>query len=115
MERPARQVFRSVMAALALMAMSSNAMAAAVTVFSTDFNGSLPSEITPGTAILTGVAGLCGPWPDRQSVRRQRPAQCDRQRRDADAERPSRAYGVEYRVPVCCNRFAGRHGHLPAG
>lgn len=63
MERPARPVFRSMIAALALMAMSSSAMAAAVTVFSTDFNGSLPSEVTPGSATLTGVQGFAGYGP----------------------------------------------------
>ncbi len=63
MERPARQACRSVIASVALMAMSSTAMAAAVTVFSTDFNGSLPSEISPGTATQTGVQGFAGLGP----------------------------------------------------
>ena len=51
MERPARQVFRSVMAALALMVMSSNAMAALITVDAK--NNSIPSS---GVAAL--VLGL---------------------------------------------------------
>lgn len=42
---------------------SGGALAASVTVFSTDFNGSLPSEITPGTAALTGVQGFAGLGP----------------------------------------------------
>lgn len=39
------------------------ALAAPVTVFSTDFNGVLPSEISPGTATLTGVQGFAGLGP----------------------------------------------------
>jgi len=42
---------------------SGGALAAPVTVFSTDFNGALPSEITPGTATLTGVQGFAGLGP----------------------------------------------------
>lgn len=42
---------------------SLNAVSAPVSVFSTDFNGSLPSEITPGSAILTGVQGYAGYGP----------------------------------------------------
>ncbi len=43
--------------------LSSNAVSAPVSVFSTDFNGSLPSEITPGSAILTDVQGYAGYGP----------------------------------------------------
>jgi hypothetical protein len=39
------------------------AIAAPVTVFSTDFNGALPAEISPGTATLTGVQGFAGYGP----------------------------------------------------
>jgi hypothetical protein len=42
---------------------SLNAVSAPVTVFSTNFNGSLPVEITPGTATLTGVQGYAGYGP----------------------------------------------------
>ena len=41
----------------------SNALAASVNVFSTDFNSSLPAEITSGTATLTGVQGFAGLGP----------------------------------------------------
>jgi hypothetical protein len=39
------------------------ANAAPVSVFSTDFNGALAPEITPGTAFLTGVQGYAGLGP----------------------------------------------------
>lgn len=39
------------------------ANAAPVTVFSNNFDGALPSEITPGTAFLTGVQGYAGYGP----------------------------------------------------
>lgn len=42
---------------------SVNALSAPVTIFSTDFNGSLPAEITPGSALLTGVQGYAGYGP----------------------------------------------------
>jgi hypothetical protein len=42
---------------------SVNASSAPVTVFSSDFNGSLPVEITPGSAFLTGVQGYAGYGP----------------------------------------------------
>ena len=40
-----------------------NALSASVTVFSTDFNGDLVAEISPGTASLTGVQGFAGLGP----------------------------------------------------
>ena len=42
---------------------TSNALAASVSVFSTDFNGALAAEISPGTATLTGVQGFAGLGP----------------------------------------------------
>lgn len=39
------------------------ALAASVTVFETDFDSTLPAEISPGTAILTGVQGYAGLGP----------------------------------------------------
>lgn len=42
---------------------SVNALSAPVTVFTTDFNGSLPVEIIPGSALLTGVQGYAGYGP----------------------------------------------------
>lgn len=39
------------------------ALSVPVTVFSTDFDGSLPTAITPGTATLTGVQGYSGLGP----------------------------------------------------
>lgn len=41
----------------------SAATAAPVTVFSTNFDGALPSEISPGSASLTGVQGYAGLGP----------------------------------------------------
>lgn len=41
----------------------STARAAPVTVFSTNFDGALPAEISPGTASLTGVQGYAGLGP----------------------------------------------------
>jgi hypothetical protein len=42
---------------------SANVLSAPVTVFSTNFDGSLPAEINPGTATLTGVQGYAGLGP----------------------------------------------------
>jgi hypothetical protein len=42
---------------------SGSALSAPITVFSTDFNGSLASEIAPGSATLTGVQGFAGYGP----------------------------------------------------
>lgn len=42
---------------------SSTVLSAPVTVFSTNFDGSLPAEIAPGTATLTGVQGYAGLGP----------------------------------------------------
>lgn len=57
--------FISTAAILALSAgFAGGVLSAPVTVFSTDFNGSsLPSEIAPGTATLTGVQGYAGLGP----------------------------------------------------
>ena len=49
--------------ALALVAASTTAAAVPLTVFTTDFNGALPAEISPGTATLTGVQGYAGLGP----------------------------------------------------
>jgi hypothetical protein len=43
-----------------LMSLAASANAAPLTVFSTDFNGALATEITPGSASLTGVQGYAG-------------------------------------------------------
>jgi hypothetical protein len=53
----------SLVSALCIAFSSSMAIAAPVTVFSTDFNGALPAEISPGTATLTGVQGFAGYGP----------------------------------------------------
>lgn len=50
-------------ATLALSAIGSAVSAAPIPVFYTDFNGTLPAEITPGTATLTGVQGYAGLGP----------------------------------------------------
>lgn len=42
---------------------SGTALSAPITVFSTNFDGSLPTEIAPGTATLTGVQGYAGLGP----------------------------------------------------
>ncbi|MDP2901945.1 MAG: PEP-CTERM sorting domain-containing protein [Methylovulum sp.] len=42
---------------------SGGVLSSPVTVFSTDFNGALPTEISPGTAFLTGVQGYAGLGP----------------------------------------------------
>lgn len=56
--------FISLAAILALSAgFPGGVLSAPVTVFSADFNGSLPSEIAPGTATLTGVQGYAGLGP----------------------------------------------------
>lgn len=49
--------------AIVLGASSSTAIAAPLTVFSTNFDGVLPTELTPGTATLTGVQGYAGLGP----------------------------------------------------
>ena len=54
MERRARQVFRSAIAALALMAMSSSAMASLVTVDAKD------NSSTGGTGASTGLNSIAG-------------------------------------------------------
>ena len=46
-----------------LMSLAASANAAPLTVFSTDFNGTLATEITPGSASLTGVQGYAGLGP----------------------------------------------------
>lgn len=46
-----------------LMGLFGSAQAADVTVFSSDFNSSLPTEIVPGTAALTGVQGYANYGP----------------------------------------------------
>jgi hypothetical protein len=46
-----------------LMSLAASANAAPLTVFSTDFNGALTTEITPGSASLTGVQGYAGLGP----------------------------------------------------
>ena len=50
-------------AALALCAIATTTAAAPTQVFFSDFNGTLPTEITPGTATLTGVQGYAGLGP----------------------------------------------------
>ncbi|MEW6330744.1 MAG: VPLPA-CTERM sorting domain-containing protein [Pseudomonadota bacterium] len=47
----------------ALIPLGVTAQAATVSVFSTDFNSTLPAEIAPGTATLTGVQGFAGLGP----------------------------------------------------
>ena len=54
--------------ALALCAGSATANAASITVFTTDFNGALPTEISPGTATLTGVQDYAGLGPVENSL-----------------------------------------------
>ena len=49
----------AIMAAL----LTGSAQATPLIVFTTDFNGALPAEITPGTATLTGVQGYAGLGP----------------------------------------------------
>lgn len=44
-------------------AFSGAALSAPITVFSTNFDGSLPTEITPGSATLTDVQGFAGLGP----------------------------------------------------
>lgn len=50
-------------AAFALSAICTSVKAAPVEVFFSDFNGTLPTEITPGSATLTGVQGYAGLGP----------------------------------------------------
>lgn len=51
-------------AAVGAAAMANTAQAAPVTVFTTDFDGAaLPAEISPGSALLTGVQGFAGLGP----------------------------------------------------
>lgn len=49
--------------ALAIAGLAANAQAAEITVFSTDFNGTLAAGINPGSATLTGVQGYAGLGP----------------------------------------------------
>lgn len=49
--------------AFILSAIGSTANATPTQVFSSDFNGTLPAEINPGTATLTGVQGYAGLGP----------------------------------------------------
>ena len=49
--------------AVALLAFSSTTSAVPTVVFSTNFDSTLPSEITPGSATLTGVQGYAGLGP----------------------------------------------------
>lgn len=58
-----RKQAAALLALLAGLTAASAANAAPVTVFSTDFNGALAPEITPGTATLTGVQGFAGYGP----------------------------------------------------
>lgn len=54
----------ALVAVASLLAMAaSSAHAVPITVFSTSFDGSLPTEIAPGTATLTGVQGYAGLGP----------------------------------------------------
>jgi len=53
---------RVIVLALCVTGLVSSASADTV-VFSTDFNSTLPAEITPGTALLTGVQGYAGLGP----------------------------------------------------
>ncbi len=55
--------FSKCAAALALTLSSAIAVAAPLVVFQNDFNGALPSEISPGSATLTGVQGFAGYGP----------------------------------------------------
>lgn len=50
-------------AALVLSAIATTATATPIEVFYSDFNGTLPAEITPGSATLTGVQGYAGLGP----------------------------------------------------
>ncbi|MFN0315752.1 MAG: PEP-CTERM sorting domain-containing protein [Burkholderiales bacterium] len=54
---------RHLLAALLAGAINTTVNAAPVQVFFSDFNGSMPSEINPGTATLTGVQGYAGLGP----------------------------------------------------
>lgn len=49
--------------AIVLTVSGASTIAAPVVVFQTDFNGTLPSVISPGTALLTGVQGYAGLGP----------------------------------------------------
>jgi hypothetical protein len=53
----------AVATALLIAGFSGTGLSAPITVFSTNFDGSLPSEISPGTAALTGVQGYAGLGP----------------------------------------------------
>lgn len=53
----------AVATALMIAGFSGPVLSAPITVFSTNFDGSLPSEISPGTATLTGVQGYAGLGP----------------------------------------------------
>jgi len=58
-----KQKAAAILTLLAGLAGATAASAAPVSVFSTDFNGALAPEITPGTATLTGVQGFAGLGP----------------------------------------------------
>lgn len=57
------KMFLNVLYSVLTVGFTNNALAASVTVFSTDFNGTLAAEISPGTATLTGVQGFAGLGP----------------------------------------------------
>lgn len=58
-------MFKSSVQAAALLSagLVASAQAVEIPVFSTDFNGTLPAEISPGSATLTGVQGYAGLGP----------------------------------------------------
>jgi hypothetical protein len=58
-----KQKVAAILTLLVGLAGTSGASAAPITVFSTDFNGALAPEITPGTASLTDVQGFAGYGP----------------------------------------------------
>ena len=52
-----------IISAIVLAVSGAGTIAASVVVFQTDFNGALPSAISPGSALLTGVQGYAGLGP----------------------------------------------------
>ncbi|MBI3772574.1 MAG: PEP-CTERM sorting domain-containing protein [Gammaproteobacteria bacterium] len=60
-------LLKKILATATVLALSAGfsgaALSAPITVFSTNFDGSLPTEITPGSATLTGVQGFAGLGP----------------------------------------------------
>lgn len=52
-----------IISAIVLAVSGAGTIAAPVVVFQTDFNGAMPSAISPGTALLTGVQGYAGLGP----------------------------------------------------